>query len=123
MREFLGERVVGICDTPIGLVRRVSGVLGIPLGQGSDGVEYDYVGLNHLGWLRSFTVDGVDLLPGLLADDGLLDRIEEARVVGKDFVRATGAWGVPGPPAGVVLRPDRRGGVATGRLAGDAART
>jgi 6-phospho-beta-glucosidase len=91
MREFLGERVVGICDTPIGLVRRVSGVLGIPLGQGSDGVEYDYVGLNHLGWLRSFTVDGVDLLPGLLADDGLLDRIEEARVVGKDFVRATGA--------------------------------
>ena len=28
MRQFLGEKVIGICDTPIGLVRRVSEALG-----------------------------------------------------------------------------------------------
>ncbi|HMS36438.1 MAG TPA: 6-phospho-beta-glucosidase [Arachnia sp.] len=88
MREFLGDRVVGICDTPIGLVRRVSRVLGVSLE--ADGVAYDYVGLNHLGWLRSVTVDGVDRLPELLASDAMLDQIEEARVVGEDFVRVLG---------------------------------
>lgn len=89
MREVLGDRVVGICDTPIGLVRRVSRVLGASLDD--ERVDYDYVGLNHLGWLRSVAVDGVDRLPGLLADDAALDHIEEARLIGKDWVRATGA--------------------------------
>ena len=91
MREFLGDRVVGICDTPIGLVRRVSRVLGVSLEHEPQRVDYDYIGLNHLGWLRSVTVDGADRLPELLSDDVLLDQIEEARVVGKDFVRAMGA--------------------------------
>ena len=91
MRAVLGDRVVGICDTPIGLVRRVSRLLGVSLEDDRDRVAYDYVGLNHLGWLRSVSVDGVDRLPGLLADDGALERIEEARLLGKPWVRAMGA--------------------------------
>lgn len=91
MREFLGDRVVGICDTPIGLVRRVSRVLGVSLEHEHERITYDYIGLNHLGWLRSVTIDGVDRLPDVLDDDALLDQIEEARVIGKDFVRAIGA--------------------------------
>ena len=91
MREVLGERVVGICDTPIGLVRRVSRLLGVSLEHDTERVDYDYVGLNHLGWLRSVSVDGVDRLPEVLASDEALDQIEEARVVGRDWVRATGA--------------------------------
>lgn len=84
MRPVLGERVVGICDTPIGLVRRVARALK------AAEFDYDYVGLNHLGWLRSVRVDGVDRLPDLLADDRMLDQIEEARLIGKDWVRAIG---------------------------------
>ncbi len=91
MREFLGDRVVGICDTPIGLVRRVSRVLGASLENDQDRIAYDYIGLNHLGWLRSVTIDGVDRLPEVIGSDELLDQIEEARVVGKDFVRAIGS--------------------------------
>lgn len=91
MRGVLGDRVVGICDTPIGLVRRVSRLLGVSLDRDQDRVAYDYIGLNHMGWLRSVSVDGVDRLPGLLADEEALDRIEEARLVGKDWVRAVGA--------------------------------
>lgn len=84
MRQVLGHRVVGICDTPIGLVRRVGRTLGLTH------FDFDYIGLNHLGWLRSVTAGGVERLPGLLADDTLLDQIEEARLLGPDWVRATG---------------------------------
>ncbi|MGP9602343.1 family 4 glycosyl hydrolase [Brachybacterium sp. AOP42-E1-35] len=101
MRTVLGDRVVGICDTPIGLVRRVGRLLGVDLvagergadGRGADGTvaSFDYVGLNHLGWLRSVTIDGEDRLPGLLADDDALEEIEEARLIGKDWVRSDGA--------------------------------
>lgn len=89
MRRVLGDRVVGICDTPIGLVRRVGRLLGAdPTADAA--VAVDYVGLNHLGWLRSVTVDGRDALPQILADDAALEQIEEARLVGFDVVRASG---------------------------------
>jgi 6-phospho-beta-glucosidase len=41
--------------------------------------------------LRGLRVDGVDRLPDLLADDAALASIEEARLVGADWVRAIGA--------------------------------
>lgn len=96
MRTVLGDRVVGICDTPIGLVRRVGRLLDVDLvagERGADGIPaaFDYVGMNHLGWLRSVTLDGRDRLPELLADDAALEEIEEARLIGKDWVRADGA--------------------------------
>ncbi len=88
MRAVLGDRVVGICDTPIGLMRRA--VAAVSEGP-ADRVEFDYVGLNHLGWLRSITVDGVDHMPALLANDESLTTIEEARLMGFDWVRSLGA--------------------------------
>ena len=63
-RCVLGDRVIGICDTPIGLMRRADSALtGRPAAPAAG--RFDYVGLNHLGWLRSVTVDGVDRLPEL----------------------------------------------------------
>jgi len=91
MRSVLGDRVVGICDTPIGLVRRVGRLIGADLVAGERDARVDYVGLNHLGWLRSVQLDGTERLPGLLADDAALEEIEEARLIGKDWVRADGA--------------------------------
>jgi 6-phospho-beta-glucosidase len=87
MQRVLGQRVVGICDSPIGLVNRAARAL--RLGPGEPAV--DYVGLNHLGWLRGLRVDGVDRLPDLLADDTALGSIEEVRLIGADWVRALGA--------------------------------
>ena len=95
MRTVLGDRVLGICDTPIGLMRRaattVSSLAGGPTASAPGAGEFDYVGLNHLGWLRSLQVGGVDQLPTLLRDDALLTQIEEARLMGLDWVRALGA--------------------------------
>ncbi|WP_324651934.1 6-phospho-beta-glucosidase [Georgenia sp. H159] len=86
MRGVLGNRVVSICDTPIGLMRRAAGAVG----QDPRDADFDYVGLNHLGWLRSLNVDGHDALPELLASDERLDGIEEARLFGFEWVRALG---------------------------------
>lgn len=89
MRSVLGDRVVGICDTPIGLMRRAVAATGASTASGP--VTFDYVGLNHLGWLRSVSVDGADVLPRLLASDVALESIEEARLMGFDWVRSLGA--------------------------------
>jgi 6-phospho-beta-glucosidase len=91
MQRVLGGRVVGICDSPIGLAHRAATALeSLGVATGGD-IRVDYVGLNHLGWLRGLRVDGVDRLPDLLADDEALAGIEEARLIGPDWVRSLGA--------------------------------
>ncbi|MFG1682562.1 6-phospho-beta-glucosidase [Nonomuraea sp. NPDC049269] len=87
MRSVLGDRVVGICDSPIGLIRRAAAALGLDPAR----VSPDYVGLNHLGWLRGLSHQGRDVLPDLLADDVALRQVEEARIFGGDWVRTLGA--------------------------------
>lgn len=87
MSRVLGERVIGVCDSPAGLVQRVAHVLGVDPAT----VWFDYVGLNHLGWLRSVVVDGCDRLPGLLADTTALARLEEGRLFGVERLRGLGA--------------------------------
>src|SRR5699024_2520316 len=52
---------------------------------------FDYVGMNHLGWLRSVTIDDCGRLPELLADDAARAETEEARLIGEDRMRAGGA--------------------------------
>lgn len=58
MSHYLGDRVIGICDSPVGLGRRIARVLGAD----PDRARIDYVGLNHLGWVRGLYVDGRDEL-------------------------------------------------------------
>ncbi len=86
LQGVLGDRALGICDTPSGLGRRVAGVLGYDHTR----IEMDYVGLNHLGWMRRILVDGQDVLPALLADEPRLSRMEEGQVFGIDWIRALG---------------------------------
>jgi len=83
----LGDRVIGICDSPVGLCRRAARAVGAD----PDRADYDYVGLNHLGWLRRVTVGGRDLLPGLLADAPALESFEEGKLFGAEWLGALGA--------------------------------
>lgn len=87
MSAVLGDRVIGICDSPIGLCRRVAAALDIPAEQ----AWFDYAGLNHLGWLRGVQVNGRDRLPELLADETKLRSFEEGRLFEPDWLRALGA--------------------------------
>ncbi|WNO68258.1 6-phospho-beta-glucosidase [Streptomyces sp. NBC_00121] len=87
MSRHLGDRVIGICDSPVGLGRRIARTLGAD----PDRAWIDYVGLNHLGWVRGLHIDGRDELPRLLADPELLGSFEEGKLFGTDWLRSLGA--------------------------------
>ena len=70
-QQVLGDRVVGICDSPSGLCRRVARALGLRPEQ----MWFDYFGLNHLGWLKGAHDAERDRLPELLADDDAARRL------------------------------------------------
>ena len=95
IRDELGDRVVGICDSPAGLCRRVAATLE----RDPDDLWFDYFGLNHLGWLRSVRHGTHDLLPELLGDDERLAAFEEGRLFGGEWLRALRAVGyeIPAP--------------------------
>ncbi|MFK4068357.1 6-phospho-beta-glucosidase [Streptomyces sp. NPDC029674] len=86
MSRHLGDRVIGICDSPVGLGRRIAQVLG----GNPDEAFIDYVGLNHLGWLRGLHIGGHDELPRLLADPALLVAFEQGRLFGPDWLQSLG---------------------------------
>ncbi|MHA7239849.1 family 4 glycosyl hydrolase [Arthrobacter sp. TMS1-12-1] len=89
LSAVLGRRVIGICDSASGLVTRAARAAGMDLRGSLTGV--DYVGLNHLGWLRRLDDGGHDRLPGLLADASRLAGVEEGRLFGPDLLRVLGA--------------------------------
>jgi len=62
-------RVVGVCDTPSSTLDRLAGFLGAD----RDKISFSYGGLNHLGWITSFAVDGQEQI------GQLLDRYDELR--------------------------------------------
>ena len=53
---------VGLCNVPIGMIMEVIKYFG---GEVSD-IELDYVGLNHLSWVRQFKKAGQDITPEVL---------------------------------------------------------
>lgn len=87
MAEELGDRVIGICDSPVGLGRRIARLLGAR----PEEAWIDYVGLNHLGWVRGLHIGGRDELPRLLADTAALESFEEGRLFGAEWLRSLGA--------------------------------
>ncbi|GHK02277.1 6-phospho-beta-glucosidase [Streptomyces sp. NPDC003753] len=87
MSRHLGDRVIGICDSPVGLGRRIARVLGANPKE----AWIDYVGLNHLGWVRGLRIAGRDELPRLLADPDLLGSFEEGKLFGTEWLQSLGA--------------------------------
>jgi 6-phospho-beta-glucosidase len=61
-----GHRALGLCNVAIGFQRHFAALVGADPSR----VMLDHVGLNHLTWERAAIVDGVDVLPGLIAAHG-----------------------------------------------------
>ncbi len=61
-----GHRAVGLCNVAIGLQRYAARLLDAEPNR----ILIDQVGLNHLTWVRRILLDGDDVLPDLLADQG-----------------------------------------------------
>ena len=58
-----GHRAIGLCNVAIGFQRRWAAWLGVEPAR----IVVDQVGLNHLTWVRRVLLDGLDVLPDLLA--------------------------------------------------------
>ena len=83
-----GARVVGICDTPAELFFRISLALQRP----AENIECDYLGLNHLGWVKGIRVrqpDGQmeDVTERVLNDDALLRSLYPADLFSPELIR------------------------------------
>src|SRR5207247_2041176 len=61
-----GHRALGLCNVAIGFQRHWAAALGVEPSR----IVVDQVGLNHLTWVRRVLLDGRDVLPQILADEG-----------------------------------------------------
>lgn len=82
--QLTGAKAVGICDTPAEVFHQISLVLQAPV----DELEFDYIGLNHLGWIRGVKHHGRERLTELLEDDAKLRRLYPADLFDPAFLRA-----------------------------------
>jgi 6-phospho-beta-glucosidase len=76
-------RVVGICDTPSEMLHRIAHALSAA----SSEVRCEYLGLNHLGWVRKIELRGSDVTEQVLADDGILDQLYPAPMFDHELIR------------------------------------
>ncbi len=83
-------RAVGVCDTPSGAIADLAAFC---CGGGAAGsVTARYGGLNHLGWITSFELDGTELIDDLLARfTELQQAAEHLAPFDADLVRRVGA--------------------------------
>lgn len=63
-------RAIGLCNLPINMLHMLAGYLGVE----PERVSIDYVGLNHLSWVKGAYLDGEDVTEAVVAK-----AIEEAR--------------------------------------------
>lgn len=68
VREHTGLRTFGLCELPTCTLAQALDLVD----QSPQGVDYDYVGVNHQGWFTRIEHGGVDLIPEIIdqAEDG-----------------------------------------------------
>ena len=66
LRDMGYDFTYGICDAPSGMLHQFAEYKGVDPAS----VQGECYGLNHLSFFRSVTVDGEDIMPDLIHDDG-----------------------------------------------------
>jgi 6-phospho-beta-glucosidase len=85
IQQHSGAKVVGICDTPSEMMHRIR----VALGAGNeDACQCEYVGLNHLGWIRRILLHGEDITEQLLTDDTFLSKVYSVPLFEHELIRA-----------------------------------
>ena len=84
--QHSGAKIVGICDTPTEMLHRIA----TALNASQEEVRCDYVGLNHLGWIRRIMLRGRDVTGQVLNDDRLLAQLYSAPLFDHELIRALG---------------------------------
>ena len=83
VRTATGAKIIGICDTPTELYEEVCHALDIPVAE----AFVDYLGLNHLGWVREVYHRGEPQMHRLWVDPDRLARIYRTPLFPPEFLR------------------------------------
>jgi len=82
--QHTDARVVGICDTPTEMLHRMAKALGAAPGE----VHCEYLGLNHLGWVRKISLRGEDVTDRVLSSDNILNQLYSAPLFDHALIRS-----------------------------------
>ncbi len=78
--------IIGICDTPTELFAQAARELGLDVGR----CRFDYLGLNHLGWLREVELDGRPQLGRIWNEPERLMGVYRTRLFEPEFLQSLG---------------------------------
>jgi 6-phospho-beta-glucosidase len=79
--------VIGVCDTPLETFEAIAKALD----RSPFALHFDYLGLNHLGWVRSIRDEqGTELLPKVLASAEIIQKCYRHRLFPAEFIQKLG---------------------------------
>jgi 6-phospho-beta-glucosidase len=79
-----GLRILGVCDTPLETFEWIAKALG----RNPFELKFDYLGLNHLGWVRSIRdAEGTELLPKILSSPELIQKCYRHELFPVQFIQ------------------------------------
>ncbi len=82
-----GVNTLGVCDTPLETFETIADALG----RNPFGLHFDYLGLNHLGWVRSIRDEwGAELLPKVLASPEIIQKCYRHQMFPVEFIQKLG---------------------------------
>jgi 6-phospho-beta-glucosidase len=87
MLNHSGINVIGVCDTPLETFESIAHALG----RNPFALRFDYVGLNHLGWVRSIRdEENAELLPELLSSPESIEKCYRHGLFPTEFIQELG---------------------------------
>lgn len=79
--------LVGVCDTPLETFEAIAHALGL----NPSGMHFDYLGLNHLGWVRSIRdASGNELMPKVLSSPETIQKCYRHGLFPPEFIQRLG---------------------------------
>lgn len=82
-----GVSLLGVCDTPLETFEAIANALG----RSPFGLRFDYLGLNHLGWVRSIRDEqGAELLPRVLSSPEIIQKCYRHGLFPPEFIQQLG---------------------------------
>lgn len=87
MLNHSGLRILGVCDTPLETFESIAKALD----RNPFDLRFDYLGLNHLGWVRSIRdAQGMELLPKILSAPELIRKCYRHELFPVEFIQQLG---------------------------------
>jgi 6-phospho-beta-glucosidase len=80
-------KLLGVCDTPLETFEAIARALG----RNPFELQFDYLGLNHLGWVRSIRDEsGTELLPKVLSSPEIIQKCYRHGLFPTEFIQQLG---------------------------------